>query len=251
MTRDHKPKKSVDAPVGATRGLAAPGLGESQRAILDVLKRRGRTTIARIARELGLNVETVRQHVGVLEGHGLLGRVGTAGRGRGRPEVVYELTAEAERLFPRQEAELLRGLAEYLRETGNEALLGAFFERLLGERRAEAMERVAHLEGRARLEETARIMSELGFMAEVDDGVEMPALRLCHCPLRSLVDVSRVPCRAELGFVAELLGERPKRLDYMPAGSACCSYGAGAPGAGATRAKTRARTRAAGGRRRG
>ncbi len=203
---------------------AAPGLGESQRAILDALKRRGEATTAGLAAELGLNVETVRDHLRALGAHGLVRRSGSARGGRGRPELVHELTPAAEALFPRREGEVLRQLAAHLRETGNERLLERFFERLVAERREEALARVAPLAGRERLEEVARILTELGFMAEIEGPAGDPRLRLCHCPLRELVDETAIPCRAEIGFVAELLGGSLARISHIPAGDRSCSY---------------------------
>lgn len=204
--------------------LHAPGLGASQRAILAALKRHGRATIPQLAGVLQLNIETVRDHLKTLAGYGLVARVGKGGGRRGRPEIVYGLLPSAEALFPRQEGAVLHGLAEFLRETGNEGVIRDYFERVIGARRADALARVQHLGGRARLDEVARIMTELGFMAVVDESGDAPRLRLCHCPIRDLVDASRVPCRAEIAFVSELLGERLTRERYIPAGDASCSY---------------------------
>ena len=77
------------------------------------------------------------------------------------------------------------------------------------------------------MEEASRILSELGFMARPDRGVE-GAIRLCHCPLRDVVEVTTIPCRAELGFIRELLGQELTRLSYIPAGDASCTYRRGA-----------------------
>lgn len=209
---------------GAARAVNAPGLGESRRSILSALKRSGGTTVPTLATVVGLNIETVRAHLGILDSQGLVERRGTRSSGPGRPEVVYGLTADAESLFPRREAEVLKELASFLRETGRSDVLEAFFDRYIADRRAEALARVEVLEGRARLEEAARILSEQGFMAVVEQDEGRPRLRLCHCPLRELVEVSRVPCRAEVGFVRELIGERLTRVSYIPSGDAACSY---------------------------
>lgn len=214
----------------AGQAVRAPGLGDSRQLLLNRLKRSGAGTIPELAGEVGLNVETVRHHLSALGSQGLVERRGTRSAGPGRPEVVYGLTSGAESLFPRREGEVLRALVVHLKETGNESLLKEFFESYIGGRRAEALARVAPLEGRARLEEAARILSELGFMAlaESGDAEEGERLRLCHCPLREIVDVTSIPCRAELGFVRELMGERLARLSYIPAGDASCTYRAGA-----------------------
>jgi predicted ArsR family transcriptional regulator len=217
----------VAAPRGPGAGTA--GFGQSQRAILETLKRSGEGTIPKIANALGLNVETVRDHLKTLAGMGLVERAGSLRKGPGRPEIVYALTTDADRLFPRREGEVLRALATHLRESGQESVLREFFDGFIGERRAESMARVAHLEGRERLDEAARILTELGFMALVEESPDGPKLRLCHCPLRELVEVTKIPCRAEIGFVTELLGERLTRVSYIPAGDASCSYRGGTP----------------------
>src|SRR5690606_5944845 len=127
----------------------------------------------------------VRSHVKGLERETLVRREGTIGEGRGRPEIVYGLTAEAERLFPRREPEILRGLAEFLRRTDHEDLLDDFLDEWLGgERRSEALARVSGLQGRERLAEVAAILTEFGFMAVVEEEAGEPRLRLCHCPIR-------------------------------------------------------------------
>lgn len=205
-----------------TEPVTAPGLGASRQQLLGALKRLGPATIPTLALELGLNVETVRHHLQALGALELVQRRGTRSHGPGRPEVVYALTGGAEPLFPRREGEVLRSLAQFLVDGGHESLLHAFFERYIAERRDAALARVTGLRGRARVQEAARILSELGFIAEAtgDGG----GLRLCHCPMQSLVEVTRAPCRAEIAFVRELLGGGLARLSYIPAGDASCTY---------------------------
>jgi predicted ArsR family transcriptional regulator len=88
---------------------------------------------------------------------------------------------------------------------------------------------VSHLSGEERLDAVAELLSDYGFMAVVDRETDSPRLRLCHCPLLSLVEETRIPCRAEIGFVRELLGEELTRETYIPAGDASCSYGVRGP----------------------
>ena len=205
--------------------MEIPKLNSSQRAIVDLVKYRGRHTIPGLSEVLDLNVETVREHVRKLVQEELVRREGTRSEGRGRPEIVYGLTAHAERLFPRREPEILRLLAEYLQREEHRDVLEGFFDEWIDERKAAATERVAGLSGRDRLDEVADILSELGFMAVVDDEADgPPRLRLCHCPLRSLVEATKKPCRVEIGLVQELLDAELKRETYIPAGDPSCSY---------------------------
>lgn len=201
------------------------GLGESQQRILEHLKRRGSSTIPAIAADLDLNVETVRTHLRALGSEGLVQRVGSHRRGPGRPEILYGLTDAAEAWFPNREGEILHELAAFLEDDGARDTVNRFFATQVDRRRAAAMARVEGLEGDERLHEVARILTEDGFMAEVQiDAQGRRVLRLPHCPVRQLVRVTRAPCRAELSLVRDLLGERLARVSYIPTGDTACCY---------------------------
>ncbi len=210
----------------AHRGrLATSGLGDTQRHLLELLKRGGEQSVGDLAGSLELAAETVRGHMNALAGQGLVRRAGQRKDGPGRPEILYRLTDEAEGLFPDEEGRLLRDLTAYLTEEGHDGVLAAFFESRVAEQRERSRERLEGLEGRERLEEIAGILTEEGFMAEVveADGGE-PGLRLCHCPLKEMVAVSRMPCRAELSWVEEMTGTELTRRSWMPEGDRTCTY---------------------------
>lgn len=199
--------------------------GETQGRILDRLKRHGPSTVPALADALDRAVETVRTHLRRLEREGLVRREGRRRKGPGRPEIVFGLAPAAQALFPNHEAELLRDLARFLEGEGRADVIRRFFDARLRERRDDALARVAGLTGEARLDETVRILAEDGFMPEVGvDDAGRPLLRLTHCPIRGLVDVTPAPCRAEIGFVRELLGTALVRVSYIPAGDSACCY---------------------------
>lgn len=205
--------------------LDAVGLGDSQRELLLEVKRRGEATLGDLVPRFDLATETLREHLNALTARGLVERVGRRRDGPGRPAIVYGLSERGEALFPQREGPLLRELTEHLAGSGREDVLEEFFERRIARQREEAERRLEGLEGEERIREVARILSDEGFMAEVEadeDGVAR--LRLCHCPLKEMVAVSRLPCRAEIGYIEELLGQSLERTDYMPEGDHSCSY---------------------------
>lgn len=208
--------------------ISASGLGASQRRVLVLLKRDGEQSVGELAGRLELAAETVRGHMNALAGLDLVRRAGSRKDGPGRPEILYGLTDEAEDLFPHAEGRLLRELTAYLTEDGHEQVLEAFFETRLARQREEARTRVEGLSGRERLEEVAAILSEEGFMAEIVE-VEGGETRLClcHCPLKEMVAASRLPCRAEVDWIGEMLGEKLTRRSWMPDGDRTCSYAVG------------------------
>ena len=202
----------------------------TQRHILDRLKRTGEASIPDLAAELDLSPETIRSHMRTLSSEGWVRSTGTRRSGPGRPEGLYALTETAEALFPRREAELLRELAVFLEAEGEAELLSTFLDSFAVRRRDAALARLGDLEGRARLDEVARILTEEGYMAEVTESDGEPRLRLCHCPLGALVDVSHAPCKAEIGFVRSLVGESLTRVEYLPDGDGACAYAIGRDG---------------------
>lgn len=208
----------------ASTNTKIEGLGETQQGLLLALKRLGQATQAQVARELPFAPATLREHLQSLVARGLVQRVGSRHAKPGRPEVVYALTDRADALFPSRAPELLRELVAYLIETGHSRELQGFFNRRVAARRPAALARVSGLSGQARVQEVARIFSEEGYMALTGaDGA--PALRLCHCPIRDVVSVTRLPCRYEEELMAELLQRPLRRTEYMPDGDPSCSYG--------------------------
>ncbi|HSM50722.1 MAG TPA: transcriptional regulator [Thermoanaerobaculia bacterium] len=205
----------------------SPGLGASQRRLLDRLKRRGASTLAELERASGLARESVRDHLRSLAALGLVERSEVRRAGPGRPPLLFRLSARGESLFPRREGVLLAELAAFLLAEGGEEQLARFFAARAEARRGPLLARVAGLSGVERVREVARILDEEGFLAEVEElsgGAGACRLRLCHCPLAELVRVSRLPCRAELALVGELLGESPRREEFIPEGATCCTY---------------------------
>jgi predicted ArsR family transcriptional regulator len=202
----------------------APGLGDTQRGLLLILKRRGPATQAEVGQELDFAPATLREHLQALNARGLVERRGTRRGKRGRPEVVYALTSSAEALFPRREAETLRALATYLIDHGQFQLVDEFFSARVAARRPAALARVRGLRGADRFTEVARILSEQGFMAQVTTARAEPTLRLCHCPISALVEVTHAPCRYEQELIGDLLGRPLHRTEYLPDGQGSCSY---------------------------
>lgn len=206
--------------------LAVSGLGDTQRRLLELLKRGGGQSVGDLAEALELAAETVRGHMNALAGQGLVRRAGQRKDGPGRPEILYQLTEEAEQLFPDEEGRLLRDLTSYLTERGHDGVLASFFEARVARQREKSRDRLEGLEGRDRLEEIAAILTEEGFMAEVveGEGDGETGLRLCHCPLKEMVAVSRMPCGAEASWIEEMSGSDLARRSWMPEGDRTCTY---------------------------
>ena len=76
---------------------------EGTRGKVVTLLRRGGRTVEGLARELNLTDNRVRVHLATLEREGIVRQHGSVRRdsGGGKPAYIYELTPEAEELFPK------------------------------------------------------------------------------------------------------------------------------------------------------
>ena len=165
--------------------LATP-LGErffgSTRGRIVALLRTGALTASELAQQLGLTDTAIRMHLSGLERDGLIRRAGLR-RGAGKPAQFYELTQEAEQLYP-------KGFENVVR-----ALLGAAAGEL-PPRRRERLVRAAgrHLAaslGEAspgatvedRLTHALTAFGALGGMPEVERGLHGLVVSSASCPL--------------------------------------------------------------------
>jgi predicted ArsR family transcriptional regulator len=190
----------------------------STRGKIVVLLRRARHTVDELASAVGLTDNAVRAHLATLERDGLVQQHGVR-RGEGKPASLYELTTEAERLFPKAHAPVLGQLLSVLEErTSADEMTAAMRE--VGQRLADGLP-VARGSPRERLQAAARVLGSLGALAEVE-GTDPQDLRLVgySCPLGTIVDDHPQAC-----LVAEALVERASGLQVTEA----CRRGEGHP----------------------
>jgi predicted ArsR family transcriptional regulator len=183
----------------------------STRGKIVVLLRRARLTVDELASAVGLTDNAVRAHLATLERDGLVQQHGVR-RGEGKPASLYELTSEAERLFPKAHAPVLGRLLTVLEErTPSGELADAMRE--VGQRLGDGLPAP---EGtpRERLESAARVLGSLGALAEVEGGPD-EGLRLVgySCPLGTIVDQHPEACLIAEGLV--------NRASGLPVREAC------------------------------
>jgi predicted ArsR family transcriptional regulator len=179
---------------------------ESTRGRLVTLLRRAGFTVDELARELGLTNNGVRAHLAVLERDGIVRQSGVVRSegGGGKPAYLYELTPEAEDLFPKAYEPVLHRLLDVLEERlksdESEALL-----RSVGRLMAE--EHTVPTDGaRAGLDAAVEVLNGLGGLAELEERDGGFVIRGYSCPLASVTpDHPEVCCMAET-LIAELAG---------------------------------------------
>lgn len=211
---------------GPNGHAAAPTL---RREILVLLRQAGPSSPDHLAAHLGASRTGVLQQLRALELAQLVSRR-TERHGVGRPRHLYDVTADAQGLFPSNYDGLAAGLLAAIDEVGGVELI----ERVFETRRRQVSERVrsrlaARLPADAplvdRVRELAVIQDELGYLcsAEVEpDGAIR--LREHNCAIFQVATGTTSACRAELELFREVLGAEVVRETHIAAGDRCCTY---------------------------
>lgn len=176
----------------------------STRGRIVTLLRRASRTVDELARQLDLTDNGVRAHLAILERDGIVQQRGVVRQGSGKPAYIYELTSEAEDLFPKAYEPVLHQLLDVLNERAgseeSEALL-----RKVGRRIAE--ERTVPGDSvRTRLEAAVATLNELGGLAELEERDGNFVIRGYSCPLSAIVADHPEVCRMAETLLAESTG---------------------------------------------
>lgn len=205
-------------------GPAACTPSELRRRIVHHLRRSGPATPADVATAIGASRSGVAQQLRALDAAGLVTR--TAERhGVGRPRWRYDVTAEAQALFPARYDGLAADLLAAIVAVGGADLLEDVFQarrRQAGDRLRARLSPDAPLADRVR--ELAAAQDEAGYLSEVR--VEDGAIRLLehNCAVHLLARENPAPCQAELAMFRDLLGAEVERETHIASGDRCCTY---------------------------
>jgi predicted ArsR family transcriptional regulator len=186
-----------------------------------LLRREGRT-VEELAKAVGLTNIGVRAHLATLERVGVVRLGGTVppASGGGKPAYVYELTSEAESLFPRAYEPVLGRLLDVLSEglgpQESEALLRGVGRRM-AEGRGPLQDGVW-----ARTEEAVAVLNELGGLAELEERDGALYIRGYGCPLAAVTPDHPEACRMVETLIAELAGVSVRERCERGAKPRCC-----------------------------
>jgi predicted ArsR family transcriptional regulator len=212
---------------GAT---SAPPTGSSlRRAILIHLRRFGPSSPDSVAAAVEASRTGVLQQLHALEAAGLVSHSAEK-HGVGRPRHVYDVTPDAQGLFPTDYGGFASGLLKAIEAVGGDDLV----EQVFNARRRQIGDRIRrHMSERVgedaplpdRVEVLAALQDEAGYLAEAvmtDDGVLH--LREHNCAIDKIARRTTAPCEAELALFQELLGPDVARESHIASGDRCCSY---------------------------
>jgi predicted ArsR family transcriptional regulator len=205
-----EPRASADprpaTPPGAFRGAAAPAAPASglRRQILLRLRQDGPTSPDQLAARIGASRTGILQQLRSLEETGLV-RHETERHGVGRPRHLYDVTADAQDLFPTNYEGLAAGLIEAIGAVGGTDLVDEVFA---ARRRQIGGWVQSELEGRVgsdaplgeRVAALAEVQDGLGYLSEarlLDDGTLV--LREHNCAILQVARGTQATAAARTG----------------------------------------------------
>jgi predicted ArsR family transcriptional regulator len=210
----------------AARGSVLAELPPTRRALLVTLRKRGEARADELARELGITVSAVRQHLQGLAAADLVVHRDERGEGPGRPRRSYRLGAAADALFPKAYGELALELLDHLAEEDPDLVRRAF-ERRRAARVRRTQARLAGMDFDGRVAEVARVLDEDGYLADFEplpDGAGY-RIREHNCAILAVARRHRHACATELSFLREVLPEADvRRAAHILNGSHACVY---------------------------
>lgn len=178
---------------------------ESTRGRIITLLRGGSRTVNELTAELGLTDNAVRGHLLSLERDGLIRQSGVQ-PGHRKPHFSYELTAEAEHLFPKAYDALLNQLISVLKDRLPPEALDQVL-REVGRSIAGGEDSAQHKQTlEARLEKALQVLESLGGSAKIEKDGDGLIIRSGSCPLAAAVSTHPEVCKLAETLVSTIVG---------------------------------------------
>lgn len=200
--------------------------------VVRLLHEQGPLTVSGLARALGLSEGSVRRHLDIMSGEGLVD-ASLERQPRGRPATRYALSEAGEdrtaspyyaRLLDRLQTALLSLQPEEIEGRDGHQLVDLLFERAAEEMARMYAPRVRAEELSTRVGRVASALHEEGILNEVVDEGQVFRLRNVGCPFRSAAEDTHAACSADRHVIELLLGEPVEQLTTIVDGSPTCEY---------------------------
>jgi predicted ArsR family transcriptional regulator len=194
--------------------------------ILEILKEKNQATVEQLSDLLELTPVTIRHHLDILRGEGLIGApIAQRRSGPGRPQYAYALTEAASDFFPKNYHNLAGMLLDEIRDSFSPAELDQIVNRVADRMAAQAPSARTKKRGQEILSETVRYLNDKGYVArweKTQDGKFV--LHTCNCPYERVAQDHSEVCIIDAKLIRQLVGLPLQRLTHMAKGDESCSY---------------------------
>jgi predicted ArsR family transcriptional regulator len=202
---------------------------KTRQQILDFLNQHGKATVQEITEALNevrgeaITPVTVRHHLNWLQSGALIRTVEMLHQTRpGRPQYVYELTADAQQHFANNYETVLQALLHQVRQQMSPNTVNVIVEGMANHMAAVAS--IPNVPIRQRLDFVVQYLSEQGYKAHWEPIPSGYILHTSNCPYHQVAQQDDMLCQMDMRLVSALIGRVPRRLTRISAGDNTCSY---------------------------
>ena len=191
--------------------------------VLELLRRKGRSSAETIANDLGVTPNAVRQHLTNLEREGLV--VSQPERsGRGRPSLLFGLTERADAVFPKRYGQLATMVLQEVQEMGGPDALDEIFARVAA-RHATAIERdFDGLDFDEKLRRVVAWIGRAGTLVEQTESPEGVKITIHNCPFRNTALKFPQVCTITPQLISRLTDAAISQADSIHRHDPYCSF---------------------------
>jgi predicted ArsR family transcriptional regulator len=190
---------------------------ESRQRILRHLKKSGQASVAELSDVLALTPVTIRHHLESLRSEGLVDDpISRSKPGPGRPEMMYQITPQADSYMPRNYGELCRCLIEAVETTENRGLEGVLSE--MGSELGSSAGTVGDL---TRAES---YLEQRGYFPSLDEGDGLVVLKLANCPYLEVAEGAPSLCQFDKALIEALFGKEVEMVGRIVDHEPVCTF---------------------------
>ncbi len=191
--------------------------------ILELLRRRGRSSAETIANDLGVTPNAIRQHLTNLEREGLVASQPERS-GRGRPALLFGLTERADAVFPKRYGQLATMVLQEVQDMSGPEALDEIFARV-AVRHAGAIEKdIADLDFEAKLDRVVSWIGRAGTLVEQTETPEGVRVTIHNCPFRNTALKFPQVCTITPQLITHLTGAAVSQSNSIHRRDPYCSF---------------------------
>lgn len=194
--------------------------------ILQILKERNLATIEELSQTLQLTPVTIRHHLDILRGEGLVGAPQTIRRaGPGRPQHAFGLTPAASEYFPKNYHGLTNVMLEEIRERLSPAEMEHMMNNIAQRMAADAPSPTANQTPQEIMRATVNYLNAKGYIARWEQTSNGDfVLHTCNCPYERVSQAHTEVCSMDTSLVSRLVGVAGERVSHLGSGDESCTY---------------------------
>jgi len=194
--------------------------------ILEILKEQNLATVEQLSEALDLTPVTIRHHLDILRGDGLVGAPALLRHpGPGRPQYAYALTEAASDFFPKNYHGLTCLMLEEIRERVTAAEMDQIMNGVARRLAAQGPSPQPNQSPVKILNAAVDFLNKNGYVARWEKVPEGPyLLHTCNCPYERVSYAHGQVCTMDASLVGRLVGAPVERVSHLATGDDSCTY---------------------------